>query len=185
MTYFYFDIRDTDKQSCRNLLSSLLIQLSSRSDPFCDVLSRLYEVHDHGASQPSDGDLAQCLKEMLTLEGQGPVYLIMDALDECPNDDGITSARAQVLNLIKSLADLRLPSLHLCVTSRIAWDIGDSLGPLASHSVSLHDASGQKKDIAEYVRSAVRSQPISASREWGDKEKEFVIKTLSERADGM
>ena len=185
MAYFYFDIRDIDKQSCRNLLSSLLIQLSSRSDPFRDVLSRLREAYDSGASQPGDSALEQCLKEMLTLDRHSPVYLIMDAVDECPNEDGIQSARAQVLNLIKYLIGLQLPSLHLCVTSRIAWDIGDSLGPLASHSVSLHDASGQRKDIAEYVRSAVRSQPISASREWGDKEKELVIKTLSERADGM
>jgi hypothetical protein len=54
MAYFYFDFRDTDKQSRRNLLPSLLLQLSAHSDPYCDILSRLYEAHDNGARQPND-----------------------------------------------------------------------------------------------------------------------------------
>src|ERR1700761_4570656 len=40
MAYFYFDFRNEEKRSRRNLLPSLLVQLSARSDPFCDVLSR-------------------------------------------------------------------------------------------------------------------------------------------------
>ena len=39
MAYFYFDFRDVDKQKLSNLLPSLLIQLSARSDPCCDILS--------------------------------------------------------------------------------------------------------------------------------------------------
>jgi hypothetical protein len=62
-----------------------LVQLSARSDPFCDILSRLYKEHDDGVRQPSDSALMRCLKEMLTLPDQGPVYLILDALDECPS----------------------------------------------------------------------------------------------------
>jgi hypothetical protein len=42
IAYFYFDFRDIDKQKPQNLLASLLIQLSFRSDPRCDVLSRLF-----------------------------------------------------------------------------------------------------------------------------------------------
>jgi hypothetical protein len=28
--------------------------------------------------------MAECLKEMLSLEAQPPIYIILDALDECP-----------------------------------------------------------------------------------------------------
>ncbi|KAH9041226.1 hypothetical protein EDB85DRAFT_1921255 [Lactarius pseudohatsudake] len=49
MAYFYFDFRDTDKQHLRNLLPSLLTQLSTRSENCCDVLSRIYKTHDDGA----------------------------------------------------------------------------------------------------------------------------------------
>jgi hypothetical protein len=68
---------------------------------------------------------------MLTLPDQGPVYLILDALDECPNTSGVPSSREQVLDLVKELVDLRLPSLHICVTSRPEVDIQDTLASLA------------------------------------------------------
>jgi hypothetical protein len=51
--------------------------------------------------------------------------------------------------------------------------------------VSLHDQTGQKQDIADYVRSVVYSRSERYMRRWKDEDKEFVIKTLSERADGM
>jgi hypothetical protein len=185
MAYFYFDFRDLDKQARRNLLPSLLVQLSNRSDAFCDVHSRLYEIHDNGARQPSDKALTECLKEMLTLPNQGPVYLILDALDECPDTSDVPSPREQVLDLVKELVDLQLPSLRICLTSRPEVDIHDALEPLASQTVSLQDERGQKKDIADYVRSVVYSGSGKFMRRWRKEEKEHVIETLSERADGM
>jgi hypothetical protein len=185
MAYFYFDFRDIDKRSRRNLLPSLLVQLSARSDPFCDVLSRLYKAHDDGARQPSDSTLMRCLQDMLTLPDQGPVYLILDALDECPNTSGVPPIREQVLDLVKDLVDLRLQSLHICVTSRPEVDIQDALKSVTSHSVSLHDESGQLNDIIEYVKSVVHSKSARAIKRWRDADKELVIKTLSERANGM
>ena len=183
MAYFYFDFRDVDKRSRRNLLPSLLLQLAARSDLFCDVLSDLYKAHDDGACLPTDGALMDCLKGMLTLPDQAPVYLILDALDECPNTFGVPSFREQVLDLVKDLVDLRLPSLHICVTSRPEVDIKDALRSIASHSVSLHHESGQQKDIAKYVESVVHS--AREMRRWRDADKDMVIKTISERADGM
>ena len=62
MAYFYFDFRDVDKQKLSNLLPSLLIQLSARSDPCCDILSQLYSLHDRGVRRPSDRSMVECLK---------------------------------------------------------------------------------------------------------------------------
>ncbi len=185
MAYFYFDFRDVAKQSRRDLLRSLLIQLSDLSDPFCDILSQLYEEYGKGTRQPSDSALMHCLKEMLTLPNQSPVYLIMDALDECPNTSGIPSAREQILDLVKELIGLRLSSLHICVTSRPEVNIRDVLELLAFCSVSLHDESGQKEDITEYIKSVVHSPSATFMKRWRDEEKNMVIQTLSERADGM
>jgi hypothetical protein len=185
MAYFYFDFRDVHKRSRRNLLPSLLHQLAARSDLFCDVLSHLYKAHDDGACLPTDGALMNCLKGMLTLPDQAPIYLILDALDECPNTPGVPSFREQVLGLVRDLVDLRLPNLHICVTSRPEIDIKGSLESIASYSVSLHDESGQQKDIAQYVESVVHSNSAAEMRRWRDADKDMVIKTLSERADGM
>ena len=159
------------------------MQLSTRSNLCCDILYGLYLSLDCGAQRPSEDDLVECLKGMVTLLDQPPVYLIIDGLDECPNSFGLPSPREQVVDLLKDLVELSLPNLHLCVTSRPEIDIRNAFEPLTSRRVSLHDQSGQKKDIIDYVTSIVHSDP--KMRRWRDEDKILVIKTLSERADGM
>ncbi|KAH9055254.1 hypothetical protein EDB87DRAFT_1834354 [Lactarius vividus] len=134
VAYFYFDFRDTDKQSRYDLLS-LVSQLPARSDPCCEMLFRLYVAHDNGEHKPSDDVLMRCLKEMLALLVQSPTYLNVDALDECPNTSGIPSTRARVIELVKELLGLCLPNLHLYITTRPEINIKASLGPLALHSL--------------------------------------------------
>jgi hypothetical protein len=185
MAYFYFDFRNANKQGLRDLVPSFLTQLSARSSLRCDVLSKLYSVHDDGKEQPGDAVLTTCLKDMLKLPDQRPTYLIMDALDESPNTSGIPSARERVLQLLKELVDLRLPNLHICVTSRPEVDVRDIIVPLTSLRVSLHDQSGQKEDIADYVRSVIYSNSEPIIRRWKMEDKDVVIEMLSERADGM
>jgi hypothetical protein len=187
MAYFYFDFRDSNKQRLRDLVPSLLTQLSACSDRCCDILSDLYLAHDEGKNQPSDRNLTKCLEEMLTLPAtdQRPTYLIIDALDESPNTSGIPSPRERVLRLVKELVELGLPGLRICVTSRPEIDIRGVLEPLTSRRVSLHDQSGQKKDIEDYVKSVVYSDSEPIMRRWRTEDKELVVEVLSERADGM
>ncbi len=185
MAYFYFDFRDLNKQSCHDLLLSLVSQLSTSSSPCCDILHRAYIAHKSGAQQPSDDTLKECLKEMLRLPGQGPIFIVLDALDECPDSSGITSPRNEVLQLVKELVDLDLQELHICATSRPEVDIRAVLEPLAFRSVALHDESGRKEDIANYVQNVVNSSPSTTMSRWRADDKSLVIETLTERADGM
>ena len=181
--YFYFDFRDTDKQNRRNLLLSLLSQLSAPSDLCCDMLHRVYVSHDNGAHKPTDDVLIQCLKDSLTSSIGLPIYVIIDALDECPNTFGMPSPRELVLGLVKELVGLSLPRLHICVTSRPEIDIRIVLEPLTSLRVSLHDETGQKKDIVDYIVSVVHSD--TRMSKWREQDQNLVVETLSERADGM
>ncbi|KAN0141646.1 hypothetical protein V8E53_000108 [Lactarius tabidus] len=185
IAYFYFDFRDIDKKNQRNVLSSLLKQFSSRSRPCLDVLSQLYSAHDVGKEQTSERALVQCLKDMLVAQSasQLPTYIILDAVDECPNTSGIPTPREQVLELVKALVDLGLANLRICVTSRPEIDICTALEPLASGHLSLHDQTGQKRDIDEYVSAIVQSD--TKMRRWREDDRKLVIKTLSEKADGM
>ncbi|KAH9013199.1 hypothetical protein EDB85DRAFT_2098425 [Lactarius pseudohatsudake] len=183
MAYFYFDFKDTAKQDSRALLSSLLIQLSDQSDTYCDILHDLYSTHRRGSVQPKDGALTQCLKTMLVALGQTPIYLVLDAVDECLNTSGMPSPREKVLRLVKELVELKLSNLHLCITSRPEIDIRNALEPLAAHRISLHDESGQNADIANYVSSVVYSD--SRMRRWRAEERDLVVGTLSAKADGM
>ena len=159
MAYFYFDFKDLRKQTCHDLLLSLLSQLSTDSSPCCNILHHVYKSHKDGAQQPSDDTLKECLKQMLTLPGQRPIYIVLDALDECPDCSGLPPPRSEVLQLVKELVDLRLRGLYICATSRPEVDIRAVLEPLAFRSVSLHDESGQKTDIADYVQNIHRGKP--------------------------
>ena len=183
MAYYYFDFRDVKKQDCYGLLSSVISQLSSKSDSCFKVLSQLYSENIRG-SQKSDIDaLKKCMMDMLSLPGQAPFYIIVDGLDECPNFPGRPSAREEVLDLIEELVDLNLPNIHLCVASRPEMDIRMVLEPLTSLKISLHDESGQKEDIIAYIKSVVRSD--RRMRRWKEEDRQLVVNTLSEKADGM
>jgi len=181
--YFYVDFRERAKQEARGLLSSLLTQFSTQSDRFCHTLSSLYASHERGLEQPSENALAQCLREMLEDPNQAPVFIVVDALDECPNSEGLPTPREQALEIVKELVELKLQHLHLCITSRPEIDIRGVLDPLKRYSVSLHDEAGQIEDIARYVESVVLSD--ATMRDWPKEEKKLVIATLAKDGGGM
>lgn len=180
---FYLDFREAAKQDPRGLLSSLAIQLSYQSDKFSQILSSLCSTHSNGFRQPSMNALKECLKNMLGLPGQGKLYIIVDALDECPNVSGYPTPREQVLKIVKELVDLRLPHVHFCITSRPELDIRYILEPLTIHNISLHEQSGQNQDIINYINSVIPSDPNM--RRWREEDRRLVIETLSRRAGGM
>ena len=183
MAYYYFDFRDVKKQDCYGLLSSLVLQLSAESDSCYDILSQLYLSNIRGIRKPTTGALKTCMTDMLNLPGQGPIYIIVDALDECPNLSGTPSAREQVLELIEEVVDLKLSNVHLCVASRPEMDIRVVLEPLTSLKISLHDETGQKEDIIKYIKSIVHSD--RRMRKWTEEDRCLVVDTLSDRGDGM
>ena len=183
MAFFYCDFREDQKKDRRGLLSSLLIQLCDQSDVYCAILSYFYSAHDSGSKYASDSELVRCLTDMIRLPSQARVYIIIDAVDECPTTTGMPSPREAVLELVKELVGLRVPNLRICATSRPEADIEPVLGPLAFRSVSLHDEIGQAQDIAKYIRFIVDTDP--KMRAWRVADKELVIEVLTRKADGM
>ncbi len=183
LAFFYCDFREDQKKNLCGLLSSLLVQLCHQSDSYCNMLSGFYSEHANGARYPSDDALTGCLTDLLKLPGHAPVYLIVDALDECPSTSAVPSPRDDVLNLIEELINSRIQNLRLCVTSRPEMDIKDVLDPLVPHAVSLHDESGQKGDIEKYIESIVNTRRVN--KMWKPKDKKLVVDVLTEKADGM
>jgi hypothetical protein len=183
VAYFYFDFRDEKKKHRRNLLPSLLVQLAAQSISCSNIISSVYSAHGNGKQPPGDEVLMQCLKDTLSASPQHPMYIIMDAIDECPDSSGVRSPRAQVLSFVRELVELRLTNLHICVTSRPEVDIRNRLEHLTSLRISLHDQAGHQEDISKYIKSEVDF--IAHDKRWRDGDKELVIETLSEKADGM
>jgi hypothetical protein len=148
-------------------LTSLLFQLSCScdSDSCWDVLHALYTEYRDGSEQLSDTALAGYLKCMLGLPGQLPVFIILDAIDECPNTTGTPSSREKVLDFVEDLVGSDHPNLFIFETSRPEPDIWTVLSPLtpAWRRVSLHEEAGQRADINNYVRFFVHWDVCSPS----------------------
>jgi len=183
LAMFFHDFREDQKKDRRGLLSSVLVQLCHQSDSYCDILSELYSEHAYGSQYPSDHALLCCFYNMVNLPQQAPIFLIVDALDECPNTYALSSPREKVLFLIKDLVDSQLPNLHICVASRPEVDITQVLVPLTFRSISLHDEPGQMEDIKNFINSIVNTD--RATRSWKPEHKQLVIGVLTNRADGM
>ena len=182
MAYYYFDFHDVKKHDLYGLLSSLLFQLSTQSDAYFGILSRLHAENAGGTETPTRSALLKRLKEMLSLPGQADTFIIVDALDECPNFTERPSARDEVLALIEELIHLELPGLHICVASRPEMDIRIALESLEHLQISLHDESGQKEDIIAYIKAVVNSD--RRIRRWVEEDKHLVVDELSQKAHG-
>jgi len=185
IAYYYFDFKDASKRSLNGLLRSLLFQLGDDDERCRDILYQVYLTCRDGSEQPSDAALVKCLETMLDLPGQLPIFIIIDALDECPSNTGTPSAREEVLDFVENVVGSNHSNLFLCITSRPEQDIQTVLNPLtsATYRVSLHEEVGQWGDINSYVWSFVHKD--RSMRRWREEDRELVITTLSERARGM
>ena len=183
LAIFYHDFREDGKRHVSGLLSSLLFQLCDQSDSYHEILSTFYSTNRNGAQSPGDDKLVECLMDLLKRPGLRPVYLVIDALDECPSTTSLSSPREKLLSLLEDLVEAQLPNLRICVTSRPEVDIKAILEPLAFRSVSLHDESGQKKDIEKYIESIVNTN--KNMKNWNPEHRQLVIDMLIKKADGM
>jgi hypothetical protein len=178
LAIFYYDFREEGKRHVLGLLSSVLFQLCDQSDFYYDIMSAFYSAHRNGAQSPSDDELIQCLMDLLKRPGPRPVYLVIDALDECPSTSSLSSPREKLLSLLEDLVEVQIPNLRICVTSRPEVE-----EPLAFCSVSLHEESGQKEDIMKYIESIVNMN--KNMQNWKAVQKQLVIDVLIKKVDGM
>ena len=183
LAIFYYDFRENRKRDVTGLLSSVLFQLSDQSDSYYDVMSAFYSTHRNGTQNPGDDNLVQCLMELFQRPEPRPVYLVIDALDECPSTSSLSSPREQLLSFLEDLVEAQLPNLRICVTSRPEVDIKVILERLAFRTVSLHDESGQKNDMIKYIKSVVNTN--KKMQNWNPEDKQLVIDVLTKKADGM
>ena len=121
--------------------------------------------------------------ELLKSPAPRPVYLVIDALNECPITSSLPSPREKLLSFLEDLLEAQLPNLRICVTSRPEFDIKVILERLAFRTVTLHDESGQKNDMINYIKSVVNTN--QNMQNWKPEHKQLVIDVLTKKADGM
>jgi hypothetical protein len=171
--FFYFSFSDECKQSDGDLLRSLVVQLGWR-EPGLSMLLQAYK--NTKSSVPGPDELEKIL--LASIRPCARVYLIMDALDECPEDH---EARQRVLGRIERLIQ-GASNVKILATSRELPAIRESMAALGSEPMRIA-TSDVDADIQRYV-----ANQLSGDRSFRKLRKEtlyLIESTIASKADGM
>lgn len=147
--YFYFSFADPQKQSYGGLLLSMVTQLS-RDSPVLPMLSAAYGKTK--PYKPSDATLEEILIALLRRSDTS--YLIVDALDECPeNDQKNVKCRDNAIQGLRRVVD-QVGSVRLLITSRKETDIEESMQEWCDTHLALNEHC-VNADIDIYVKNAL------------------------------
>jgi hypothetical protein len=180
LAIFYCDFKDDRKKNVSEFLSSVISQLCDQSGSYYEILSDFYSTYRNRGQSLDNDKLFQYLIKLLECPGARPVYLVIDALDECPITSSESSPREKLLLYLEALVEAKLPKLRICVTSRPEFDIEVILKPLAFRAISLHEESGQKKDIMMYIESFVNTNS-NMQENWKPEQRQEVIDELKKK----
>lgn len=181
VVYFYFTFSDAKRQESDGMLASLIKQVCCHRPNIPDLVNDLGEYKKKGM-RPSTEELQNSF--ISTLRGFTNVYIIIDALDECPN---INTQRDELIEILHYILDSNLNNLHLFCTSRKESDIDVSLRRQFSEpgrgalDISSH-LQEIERDIGEYIDSTLTNTKYSS---WPIHIKAEVREVLTKKSDGM
>ena len=169
VTYFYFDFNDTEKQDYGKVLRSITAQILAQYPQIPDPLLRLYSLGE----QPRNADLLTSVRRIF--EQLDESYIILDALDESKDREGL-------LEWIQQVWNWGLQNVHILVTSRKENDIDDTLSSLLTCQICMQSTLIDA-DIVAFIRDKLVQDP--KLKKWPDKVRAEIETTLIEGACGM
>jgi hypothetical protein len=176
VAYFYFTFSDESKQRASQMLRALVLQLSVQLGGAPPALEQLYRDYSNDSNHtPPDQAVLACLQKLV--QEFCDVYIILDALDECPRGKS-QRAVCQAINDIRGWSE---PRLHLLVTSRDEVDICKGVKSTPEETIFMRN-DGINKDIASWVSQRLCESP--EFRQW-ETHSHKIKQALIEKADGM
>lgn len=110
IAFFYYDFRNKETQSVEIALRRIILQLSAQSPYPYRALDKHYML-SKGQTLPSYKDLEKILQQLLRELGR--TYIVLDALDECDDDDF-----GQLIALVSTLRAWTDTPLHILITTQ-------------------------------------------------------------------
>jgi hypothetical protein len=140
----YCNYKEQLAQTVPNLIASLLRQLVQDRPVIPDDVKTLYKRHQYQGTRPKIDETKKSLE--IEIKTHSKVFIVVDALDECP-DDG---PRTQLLEDIQALAG----TVNLLVTSR-------ELSSIARHfeGTKRLNIRATDQDMQRYIEGRIASVP--------------------------
>ncbi|KAF2732169.1 hypothetical protein EJ04DRAFT_497286, partial [Polyplosphaeria fusca] len=118
VAYVYCNYKDQKEQDINRILAAILKQLVQGRPSLAEPLTRLHKQHAHKGTRPSADEISTALQSVIV--ELSTVYIVIDALDECRNDDGTRRGLLTRIRGLQGKADVRF-----LATSRFLPDIVD------------------------------------------------------------
>ena len=160
------------EQNATILLASILRQLVPDQSPIGESVRRLYEHHSKKNTRPLLGEIFTTLKS--AVKNYSRVYLVVDALDECPTKDG---TRSKLLVKIRDLQKEKGTDLRLMVTSRVILEI-EKFKEALRLEVRASD-----EDVKKFIADQMDRLPNVVQRD--EELKDMVQSGIAQAVDGM
>jgi hypothetical protein len=151
-------------------LAALLKQLVQSQSAMNEQILSLYEQHRSRGSRPSLQEISAALEAVL--KSFSAVYIVVDALDECPKD----GTRHQLLTKFRDLQSQT--GLRLMVTSRFIPDIEFEFRLTPTLEIRANFA-----DVTRFVKGQIYRLPTCIQRD--DQLQIVVANKISNAVDGM
>ncbi len=178
LAYFYFSFKDLEKQKTANLprtlLAELILQTGVHEMPN-EALFDFYEMHKHG--MPPVKAVMDLLHKILN---HGETFLIIDALDECPDNE---LERSDLCSMLETFHSWGCQGLHLLVTSRKAVYLAETLEGLVTQNPINICGAFLGGDIQKFIQSQL--QFSKKHRKWPKSIRLEIEEALMQKADGM
>lgn len=184
LAYYYFSFNDEQKQTAEGMIESIVKQICCCRPDTPASMGGIEDLKAKG--QRPDSKLLQQVS-IETLRGFSSVYVIIDALDECP-DSELDYSRSRLLSCLNTIHQSYPENLHMLWTSRREPDIKTSYRSIESRSKKWDiDLSRYRpeidRDIGMFIDKVLPSLPHYSS--WPKELKEEARKALIKKSDGM
>ncbi|KAJ4182613.1 hypothetical protein NW759_017119 [Fusarium solani] len=171
IAYIYCNFRRQHEQKIGDLLASVLKQLTQCRSSLPDSVKNLYDRHKTKRTRPSLDEILGLLQSVAAMYSR--VFIIVDALDECPASDG---CRTRFLSELFNLQTRH--GTNIFATSRFIPEIMDRFK--TSLSIEIR---ASPDDVARYLEGHIGQLPSFVRQ---DRQLQEEITTgISEAADGM
>src|ERR1700722_3577222 len=165
-TFIYCNYKEQADQTVSNLVASLLRQVVQGRRAISDDVKSFFERHRRQTSRPTLDQLTDVL--ISEIRTRSKVFIVVDALDECREDD---ETRTMLLEVLRSLPR----QVNLMVTSRNLLSIGrDFEGAKRLHIRAKDD------DMKIYIEGRIASGPRHLKNM-----QEAIMNKIVKNAEGM